>query len=96
MEPLFETEHLRIRKLHPRDAKRLYEIHLQAGVKQWIPNESYADLEEAEDAIRFFTDCVDRGELPYVLAVEEKQTGELIGDTGINEVEGVQGEVEIG
>ncbi len=96
MEPLFETEHLRIRRFNSGDAKRLYEIHLQAGVKQWIPNESYADLEEAEDAIRFFGDCVDQGVLPYVLAVEAKQTGELIGDTGINEVEGVLGEVEIG
>ena len=34
--------------------------------------------------------------LPYVLAVELKQTGELIGDTGVNEVEGNVNEVEIG
>ncbi len=34
--------------------------------------------------------------LPYVLAIELKATGELIGDTGVNEVEGNPQEVEIG
>lgn len=32
----------------------------------------------------------------HVLAVELKETGELIGDTGVNEVEGKANEVEIG
>lgn len=92
----FETEHLRARKFRPDDAQRLYEYHLDEKVRQWMPNESYADIAEAEEAIRFFADCVEREQLPYVLAVELKQTGELIGDTGINEVEGQPGEVEIG
>ena len=34
--------------------------------------------------------------LPYVLAVELKDTEELVGDTGINEVDGNSNEVEIG
>jgi ribosomal-protein-alanine N-acetyltransferase len=34
--------------------------------------------------------------MPYVLAVVLKETGELIGDTGVNEVEGKTEEVEIG
>ena len=93
---LFETERLRVRPFRPEDVKRTYEIHAEDAVKKWIPNESYADLEEAEEAIRFFADCVSRGELPYVLAVELKATGELIGDTGVNEVEGKPNEVEIG
>ena len=96
MEIIFETEHLVIRKFLPEDAKALYENHLEEEVKKWIPNESYADLAEAEDAIGFFADCVNRDCLPYVLAVERKETHELIGDTGINEVEGRSGEVEIG
>ena len=93
---LFETERLRVRPFRPKDAKRLYEIHAEEAVKKWIPNESYADRKEAEDAIRFFADCVHRGELPFVLTVELKATGELIGDTGVNEVEGKPNEVEIG
>ena len=78
------------------DARRLYENHLEEAVKQWIPNESYGDLEETRDAISFYMDRVNRGALPYVLAVEARESGELIGDTGINAVEGCAGEVEIG
>ena len=93
---LFETERLRVRPFHTEDAKRLYEIHAEDAVKKWIPNDCYADLEEAEEAIEFFTDCVRRGKLPFVLAAELKATGELIGDTGVNEVDGNPNEVEIG
>lgn len=96
MEYMFETEHLRIRKFVVEDAKRLYENHLEEEVKKWIPNESYADMEETQGAINFYVDCVNNSHLPYVLAVELKETGELIGDTGVNEVEGKAGEVEIG
>ncbi|MBR6029520.1 MAG: GNAT family N-acetyltransferase [Clostridia bacterium] len=95
MEYLLETARLRARAFRPGDAARLYAIHLEDNVRQWIPNESYADLAEAEDAVRFFADCVNAGRLPFVLAVETRE-GELIGDTGVNEVDGQPGEVEIG
>lgn len=74
-EYMFETKHLRIRKFESKDAKRLYENHLEEEVKKWIPNESYADIEETQDAINFYVDCVNSRRLPYVLAVELKQTG---------------------
>ena len=96
MNYMFETEHLRTRKFNIEDAQCLYENHLEEEVKKWIPNESYADIEETRDAINFYVDCVNDKELPYVLAVELKETGELIGDTGVNEVEGKANEVEIG
>ena len=96
MECFFETDHLRMRRFEKEDAERLYALHLDDEVKKWIPNESYADLEEAREAAAFFADCADNKELPCVLAVELKETGELIGDTGINEVEGKPEEVEIG
>ena len=96
MEYIFETEHLKFRKFEIEDAQCLYEIHLEEEVKKWIPNESYADIEETQSAINFYVDCVNNKHLPYVLAVELKETGDLIGDTGVNEVEGHLGEVEIG
>lgn len=96
MNYILETKRLRIRRFASTDAKQLYENHLEAEVKQWIPNESYTDLEETQGAIAFYQDCVDKGQLPFVLAIELKETGELIGDTGVNEVEGAPGEVEIG
>lgn len=96
MEYIFETERLKIRKFVIDDARVLYQNHLEEEVKKWIPNESYADIEETKGAISFYIDCVNNKYLPYVLAVELKQTGELIGDTGVNEVEGNANEVEIG
>ncbi len=96
MNYIFETEHLRVRRFEDCDSENLYKNHLEEEVKNWIPNESYADLEEAQEAIAFYEACVDKGQLPYVLAIELKETGELIGDTGVNEVDGAPGEVEIG
>ena len=96
MRNMFETVHLKIRKFNIDDAPYLYENHLEDDVKMWIPNESYADIKETKNAIDFYTTCVNNGNLPYVLAVELKETGELIGDTGINLVEGSSSEVEIG
>jgi len=96
MEYFFETKNLRIRKFEMHDAQQLYENHLEEEVKKWIPNESYADIEETCGAIGFYADCVKHKHLPFVLAVELKETGELIGDTGVNEVDGNVNEVEIG
>lgn len=92
----FKTEHLLIRQFEINDANRLYENHLEEKVKKWFPNESYADIDEARGAIEFYRDCVNNNRLPFVLAVQLKETGELIGDTGISEVEGSENEVEIG
>ena len=93
---IFETDRLIVRRFESEDRDALYKNHLEDEVEKWIPNEKYEDLDETLDAIDFFADCVDRESLPYVLAIESKQTGELIGDTGINEVEGTKNEIEIG
>lgn len=96
MKVFFETEHLLVRELEPEDADRLYENHAEEKVKKWFPNESYADMDEAKGAIRFFRDCVEGNHLPFVLAIQLKETGELIGDTGVSEVDGQPEAVEIG
>lgn len=96
MDVFFETEHLIVRKMEVTDAERLYENHSEENVKKWFPNESYEDIDEARGAIEFFADCVETNQLPFVLAIQLKETGELVGDTGINEVEGQSDAVEIG
>ena len=96
MDVFFETERILARKLEPEDAARLYENHAEAKVKRWFPNESYADIDEAKEAILFFRDCVDQNRLPFVLAIQLKETGELIGDTGVSEVEEEPDALEIG
>ncbi|MCR5179071.1 MAG: GNAT family N-acetyltransferase [Lachnospiraceae bacterium] len=96
MNAYFETERVLARKLEPEDAARLYENHAEEKVKKWFPNESYADVDEAREAVSFFSDCVEGNRLPFVLAIQFKETGELIGDTGVSEVEGQPDSVEIG
>ena len=96
MGSMFETERLLIRRFREEDARELYENHMDSEVQKWFPNECYADAREAADAISFFSDCVEQGRLPYVLAVESKETGELIGDAGVSEVEGQPDAAEIG
>jgi ribosomal-protein-alanine N-acetyltransferase len=66
---------------------------MEEKMKQWIPNESYADIAETEGAINFYMECVNKRELPYVLAIDSQESGELIGDTGVNVVEGSDCEV---
>ncbi|MBR6752878.1 MAG: GNAT family N-acetyltransferase [Clostridia bacterium] len=95
-ECLFETERMKIRPFRMEDAETLFRNHQEEEMKRWIPNESYQDVQEAEEAIRFYKNCTDQSRLPYVLAVISRETGQLIGDTGINEVEGKPDEVEIG
>ena len=96
MDVFFETERVLARKLEPEDAAQLYKNHAEAKVKKWFPNESYADISEARDAIHFFSDCVNQNRLPFVLAIQLKETGELIGDTGVSEVEEEPDALEIG
>lgn len=96
MDIMFETRHLVVRKFRIEDAEQLYENHMDEEVRKWFPNECYADPKEAQDAIRFYIDCIDNGHLPFVLGAELKETGKLIGDTGISEVEGKMNETEIG
>lgn len=96
MEYILDTAHLRVRKFKPDDAQQLYQNHLDEELSEWFPNESYADIAEAQGAIEFYRNCVDHHQLPYVLAIELKETGELIGDTGVNKGEGNSPEIEIG
>jgi len=93
---VFETARLYVRPFRTEDAQALYANHCEAAVKKWIPNESYANLEEAQDAAGFFARLAAEFRLPYVLAVAQKDSDELIGDCGINEVDGHTGEIEIG
>ena len=96
MEYIFETEHLRVRKYKIEDAESLYKNHSEEEIKKWLPSETYKNILEAQDAIVFYIDCVNKKILPYVLAVELKETGELIGDIGVSEVDGKENEIEIG
>lgn len=93
---LFKSTRLGFRILNKNDAKFLLKNHNESSFKQWFPNECYTDVDEALEAINFFSDCAGNKILPYVLAIELLRTNELIGDVGVNEIEGQSDKVEIG
>lgn len=96
MNQIFESERLQFRIFNSSDVETLFSIHSEEEVKRWIPNEHYEDKEETLDAIDFFAECVNNNKLPFVVGIILKETRELIGDTGVNFVEGKEDEVEIG
>lgn len=93
MNYIFETSRIGFRRFEQSDVSKIYRHHQEKSLKKWIPNESYETLDEAMEAIKFFSERCDKGELPFVLAVELKENHELIGDAGINEA---PGGIEIG
>jgi len=96
MKFIFESARLGFRAFRKSDAKALYQHHSEPEYKRWFPNESYGDVKEARAAIALFRSCVKKKTMPFVLAIELLETGELIGDVGVNEVDGKSGGVEMG
>ena len=96
MRYIFESTRVGFRAFRKSDAKALYQHHSEREYKRWFPNESYGDIKEARSAITFFRGCVKKKILPFVLAIELLEIGELIGDVGVNEVDDKSGKVEIG
>lgn len=66
MKYMLDTKHLRVIKLRFEDAQRLYENHLEEEVKKWITNESYASIEETQEVITFYIDCVSNNYFPHM------------------------------
>ncbi len=91
-----ETDNLLIRKFNTKDAKLLYENHTEEAFMKWFPEQVFGNFKEAKETIDYFNECYNNFELPLVFGIELKENGVLIGDTGINEVEGCKNEIEIG
>jgi ribosomal-protein-alanine N-acetyltransferase len=68
------------------------------GMKRWIPDQVYPDLETAIEVLEFlmnqYSEKLRPDLFPFVLGVELQKTGELIGHVGLSPVE--KKAVEIG
>jgi len=53
MKYLLETERLRFRKFELTDAEKLFHHHLEEELLEWIPNESYENIDRTNEAITF-------------------------------------------
>ncbi len=86
-----------LRKFAITDAEKVFQMSLEKGMQQWIPDQVYADLNESENVLKFLMQQYDCGkgpaEGPIVFGICLKASGELIGHAGLSPA---AGGVEIG
>lgn len=91
-----DTPSLRLRHLLAEDAARMMELNGEPSTRRWLPSHVYADANAAATRIRYLMGCYaspgDPRLGPYVLAVEDRGVGALLGHVGFSPLDG---EVEV-
>jgi ribosomal-protein-alanine N-acetyltransferase len=91
------TADLRLRPFVLEDAPRLLVMSHERGLREWLPDQVYADLAEAERVARYLIEQGERPDVPrgapLVLGVVRRDSDELIGHVGLS---AAYGGVEIG
>lgn len=94
---IIDTENLLLRYFSMNDAEKVYSMSIEEGMKKWIPDQVYKNLEEAEEVIEYLCSQYlrrpDPRKSPFVLGIELKNNNELIGHIGLSPLED---DVEIG
>jgi RimJ/RimL family protein N-acetyltransferase len=92
-----ETEALVLRPIELGDAAAMYALSNEPAFRQGLPSQVYADVVEARGVLKFlieeFTAPADPRRGAYVLAVDHRGDGALIGHVGLSPFEG---DVEVG
>ena len=92
-----ETEALVLRPFELGDAAIVHALSNEPAYRQELPSQVYADQVEARGALAFlieqFAAPADPRHGPYVLAIEHRRDGALIGHVGLSPLEG---DVEVG
>jgi len=94
---MIATNRLILRTFTLKDTEKVFIMSIEDGMKKWIPDQVYADENEAREVLGFLISCCnepDPEKKPFVLGIELKSTGELIGHAGLSPLN--NGEVEIG
>jgi [ribosomal protein S5]-alanine N-acetyltransferase len=86
-----------LRPFTPGDARKIFELSREDGMKKWIPSQVYRDEAHAASVLAFlaaqYRPDIDLETSPYVLGIEHRATGELVGHVGLSPLDG---DVEIG
>lgn len=86
------TPSLALRHFVAEDAPVLQRLNGEESTRAWLPSHVYADLSQAEAAVTYLIGCYsspgDARRGPYVLGVELRRTGELIGHVGFSPLDG--------
>ena len=94
---MISTSRLILRTFVLADVRKVFVMSAEEGMRRWIPDQVYRDEQHAEQVVRAlmaYTDGVpDARAQPYVLGIEHKETGSLIGHVGLSPA---RGSVEIG
>ncbi|NVB80889.1 MAG: GNAT family N-acetyltransferase [Kofleriaceae bacterium] len=94
---MISTSRLLLRPFTVSDAPKLFVMSIEEGMRRWIPDQVYRDEQHAEQVARalmaFTAQSPDPGVRPYVLGIEDQNTGVLIGHVGLS---AARGSVEIG
>lgn len=80
------TPRLRLRPLSLDDVAKIYAMSLEAGMRRFIPDQVYRDVDQAEQVVRALAVAIDAGldprVRPCVLGVEHER--EVIGHVGLS------------
>lgn len=85
---MIATTSLTLRPFTPADTSQVFAMSQQAGLRAWIPDQVYADEDEAARVLRHLIDQYGNPEAPVkaplVLGVCLRSTGALIGHVGLS------------
>ena len=88
---ILRTKHLRIREFTLDDKNRVYQMSREPGIRRWLPDQVYANIEEAKGVLEYLISKYERqgelNKLPYILGIELISTNELIGHIGLSPIE---------
>lgn len=97
MSSMISTSRLLLRPFSPADVPKVFVMGSEEGIRRWIPDQVYRDQRHAEQVVSalmaYTAKRPDPRTSPYVLGIEEKETGALIGHVGLSPA---RGSVEIG
>ena len=86
-----------LRYFVPEDARKVFVMSQESGLRTWLPDQVYASEEQAFEVLQYLIEkCHDPGAptlAPYVLGVCLNGSDELIGHVGLSPL---NGQVEIG
>ena len=94
---MISTARLLLRPFSEADVPKVFVMSREDGMRRWIPDQVYRDEAEAEQVVRalmaYTSAAPDPRAHPYVLGIEDRHTGTLIGHVGLSPA---RGSVEVG
>jgi [ribosomal protein S5]-alanine N-acetyltransferase len=85
---VISTSRLLLRAFSLDDVPKLFAMSVEDGMRRWIPDQVYRDEQHAEQVCRALMDLTakdpDPRTRPYVLGLELRETGSLIGHVGLS------------